>query len=258
MRYRPATLILIALMLGVSLTGASAAAPDGKRRTYLPLIAGRVSAPGGWTTLLDEGFEAAPAAGWRSLDGNGQTAGEYYWAGRTCRPLSGRASAWAAGGGRDGAGLACGSAYPDNADSWMIYGPFSLAGAQMAQLRFSFYLADLAAGDAFCWGASADYVVFTGQCLDAAPGGWSPFVLDLGNLAGDQPPSISFLGQPQVWIAFRFTSDATAHAAEGVYVDNVIVRKCPDRTCANPPAAAPALRTRNSRDLRLEGAKGHG
>ena len=264
MKYLRSGLILIALALAV--TGvASAAIPDGEvgatspsgemetpanghaataMRSYLPLFFGPAPAPGGWTILLDEGFEGTPAAGWRFFDENGTAAGEYFWAKRSCRPGSGSYSAWAVGGGVKGAALPCNSDYPDNTDAWMVFGPFSLADAQIAQMRFSFYLRTLAAGDHFCWGASDDDVNFDGLCLDADPGGWTPFVFDLGNVYGDEPASLSFLGKPQVWIAFRFLSDATAHAAEGVYVDNLGVRKCPNLACYNPPSVASAPRVK--------------
>ena len=40
------------------------------------------------------------------------------------------------GGGADGTLLGCDSTYPDNVATTMIYGPFSLADAKMAQMRF--------------------------------------------------------------------------------------------------------------------------
>ena len=118
-------------------------------RIYLPLVARGESAPapGTWITVLEEGFENAPGSLWSFFDYDGTTSGEYYWADRTCHSLTGSRSTSAVGGGSDGAALSCNSDYPDNADSWMKYGPFSLADAQMAELRFNYYLRDLAAGD---------------------------------------------------------------------------------------------------------------
>ena len=48
------------------------------------------------------------------------------------------------------------------------------------------------------------------------------------------------LGQPQVWVAFRFTSDATGHTSPGPFVDDVLIRKCLDTLCSPLSAAAPA------------------
>jgi hypothetical protein len=229
--------VLLIGIAGAAIYTADAGAPVGGNavtpRSYLPLVARGESAPapGTWITVLEEGFENAPGSLWSFFDYNGTTSGEYYWADRTCHSLTGSRSAWAVGGGSDGAALSCNSDYPDNADSWMKYGPFSLADAQMAEMRFNYYLRDLAAGDAFCWGASEDGVNFPALCLDTAPGVWTSFVLHLDNLFDDQPPSVSFLGKPQVWVAFRFASDATGHASPGPFVDDVLIRKCPDTLC---------------------------
>ena len=40
------------------------------------------------------------------------------------------------------------------------------------------------------------------------------------------------LGKPQVWVAFRFTSDATGHTSSGPFVDDVLIRKCLDTLCS--------------------------
>ena len=70
-----------------------------------------------------------------------------------------------------------------------------------------------------------------GLCLNAQPSGWTTLDLNLGDLdLGD--PAVSVLGKPQVWVAFRFTSDATGHASPGPFVDDVIIRKCRDTLCS--------------------------
>ena len=45
-------------------------------------------------------------------------------------------------------------------------------------------------------------------------------------------PGVSVLGKPQVWVAFRFTSDAAGHTSPGPFVDDVLIRKCPDTLCS--------------------------
>ena len=117
--------------------------------------------PGGWITLLEEGFETTPGPLWRFLDNNGANFGAYQWGRRDCRPYAGSYSAWAVGGGADGEKLACGSTYPDNVATTMTYGPFSLADAKMAQMRFNSLRAVYGAGDDFCWYASDDNVLLT-------------------------------------------------------------------------------------------------
>ena len=45
------------------------------------------------------------------------------------------------------------------------------------------------------------------------PSGWTTLDLDLGALDTDSVASV--LGQPQVWVVFRFTSDTAGHASPG-------------------------------------------
>ena len=54
--------------------------------------------------------------------------------------------------------------------------------------------------------------------------------LDLGDL-DPSDPGMSVLGKPQVWVAFRFTSDAMGHTSPGPFVDDVVIRKCLDTLC---------------------------
>ena len=140
------------------------------------------------------------------------------------------------GGGADGEPLTCGSAYPDNVATTMIYGPFSLADAKMAQMRFKLRYDQMLSGDDFCWYAS-DGTVAGGLCLNAQPSGWTTLGLDLGALdTGTQV--VSMLGKPQVWVAFRFTSNAAGHTSPGPFVDDVVIRKCLDTLCSPFSAAA--------------------
>ena len=133
---------------------------------------------------------------------------------RDCQsaPVTGGSySAWTVGGGTDGTLLGCDSTYPDNVATTMIYGPFSLADAKMAQMHFQLRYDSVSAGDDFCWYAAdaeelSNATVAGGLCLNAQPTGWTTLDLNLGDLdTGD--PVVSVLGKPQVWVAFRFTSD---------------------------------------------------
>jgi hypothetical protein len=194
--------------------------------------------PGSWITVLAEGFEAPPGPLWQIHDDNGAGFGAYQWGRRDCQPFTGTYSAWAAGGGVDGETLACGSAYPDNVATTMIYGPFSLADAQMAQVRFKLRYDQMSPNDDFCWLAS-DGTTAAGRCLNAQPAGWTTLDLDLGDL-DPFDPGVSVLGKPQVWVAFQFISDGAVHASPGPYVDDVVIRKCLDTLCSPLSAAAPA------------------
>jgi hypothetical protein len=194
--------------------------------------------------VLQEGFEATPDPLWQFRDDNGASFGAYQWGPRDCQPFTGSYSAWAVGGGADGETLACGSPYPDNVATTMIYGPFSLADAKKAQLHFQLRYDQLSAGDDFCWYAAdaenlSNATVAGGLCLNAQPTGWTPLDLNLGDLELSDPV-VSVLGKPQVWVAFRFTSDASGHASPGPFVDDVFIRKCLDTLCSPIAAAAPA------------------
>jgi hypothetical protein len=185
-----------------------------------------------WITVASEDFEA-PNSAWQFLDANGPVNGEYRWGRRSCRPYDGAYSGWAVGGGLDGASLPCGTDYPDNASSWMVYGPFSLAGASAAELHFTVWLRS-APSDEFCYGASSDGASYSAFCLTAQTQSWVPLSFDLGSTEAGQQ-----LGKPQVWVALVFRSDAAEHVAEGAYVDDVVVRKCVGGVC--PPAGGRAL-----------------
>jgi hypothetical protein len=243
-------LILIVLLLGIAggaIFTANAGAPVGGSAltpsVYLPLVARgeSVPAPGTWITVIEEGFEAAPDPLWQFRDNNGASFGAYQWGQRDCKsaPVTGGGySAWAVGGGADGVLLPCGSAYPDNVWTTMIYGPFSLADAQKGQMRFKLWYDQMVDGT-FSWGASSDGAVFRGPSLYGQPSEWTTLDLNLGDL-DPFDPGVSVLGQPQVWVAFQFTSGATGHTSSGPFVDDVLIRKCLDTLCSPYSAAAPA------------------
>lgn len=177
-------------------------------------------------SVFSEDFEGAFPAAWHVFDNNGTTYGEYFWGKRICRPWAGEHSGWAVGGGVHGAGLGCGSLYPHNAQSWMIYGPFSLSDAHGADLRFKLWLysqpdSEGIPHDRACWMASVDGNYFSGFCTSGNTGGWSDYALDL-----TQVPNLGNLtGRSQVWIALIFVSDNETTYAEGAYVDNITLRR---------------------------------
>ena len=213
-----------------------------------------VLAPAQSTALITEDFENTSwptGTLWRTFDNNGAEHGEYYWKNRCTGHHTAR-SAWAIGEGASGRSLACGATYPENLDSYMIYGPFSLAAYSKATLEFAFWL------DSECQGtncatkadrmwamASTDGTNFYGEWWagdwahdpDAHPGGWNEDSISLDDYAGEA----------QVWIAFNFDSDGTTGFAGGAFVDDVVVRVeggcsptasivriTPDRTCYTP------------------------
>ncbi len=173
-----------------------------------------------WVTLLSENFEGAwPVSGWHLLDQDGATNGEYQWARRTCRPATGSYSAWAVGGGANGAPLGCGVSYPANARTWMIYGPFSLEGYTQAMLRFQMWLRT-EANDRVFYGASVDGSQFYGFNATGDAGNWQERTLDLANVY----TLGNLTGRPSVWIAINFASDGSTALPEGAYVDDLALQ----------------------------------
>jgi hypothetical protein len=204
---------------------------------YLPLVTRDSGSE--WVTIVEEGFEAPLSNLWDFRDADGASYGTYYWARRTqpCEIYRGDYSAWAVGGGANGAMLSCGANYPNNVDSWMAYGPFSLADAATASLSFQLWLnVDLAPNETLFVLASSDNDTYQGIYLTYQPSGWAPltFYLDGGS------PGVDMRGQPQVWVAFEFVSDGSVSLPGGAYVDDVVVRKCVGTTC--PPVSSPASR----------------
>lgn len=179
-------------------------------------------APPGWFPFFSEDFEGAWPGPWMLTDGDGAANGEYLWDKRNCQAFSGQSSAWAVGGGADGSALGCGAYYPNNADSWMVYGPFSLANMPAAELRFKLWLNSESNADRLCRLASVDGLHFQGLCTSGNSLGWGERALDLRTV----PNLGNIMGSPQVWIALVFVSGPSTTLPQGVYVDHLLLNKC--------------------------------
>ena len=168
----------------------------------------------GWATIMSEGFEGAFPGFW-TLYGD-----DYTWSKRDCRPSLGSYSGWGVGDGAQGSGLSCGDNYPDNASAWMIYGPFSLADATDAEMLYSFWTYTEEEFDYLFVGASTDGSHFSGYSW-WGDRSWTDDAFDLTDVyqLGD------LTGEPEVWVGFWFKSDESFTYPEGVYVDNIELRK---------------------------------
>ena len=200
------------------------------KQAHLPLVVRNLNPSAGWTTIMTEDFEGTFPAGWSLFDNDVPPAhGVYHWAQRGCRAYTGSNSGWAVGGGANGAGLSCGGNYPNDADSWMIHGPFSLADATAGELSFKLWLKTELDYDGACRFASTDGSYFSGWCTSGDSGGaWMDQVLDLGSQAG----------QPNVWVALVFSSDDSVNYVEGAHVDDIVLRKCTSGSCVVLTSAA--------------------
>lgn len=199
---------------------------------------GPMGVPGpGWSTITCETFESAwPSAGWTTFDNDGATNGDYCWGAATLQARFGARSIWPAAG--------CANAldparffYPNSATSWTVFGPFSLADASDADVHFSVWQQMERGFDFLFWGASTDNKGFsgfqtTGDSTTTEPpttSGWRDITFDLKNV----PKLGNLLGQPNVWLAWVFTSDSSG-VDDGPFVDDVLIHKI----LGTPPATA--------------------
>lgn len=111
--------------------------------------------------------------------------------------------------------------YVDNMQSWMVYGPFSLADATSASLRF-WYKNDSEEGfDFLQWMASTNGVDFNGYADTGLQSTWAQGTLDLAAV----PTLGNLVGKSQVWIAIMFFSDDSVSGLGGAYVDDIVIEK---------------------------------
>lgn len=181
-----------------SLAGSASAGSSSGSTIYLPAVLKNYTAP---TTIVSENFEGSFPGSWAVSDDQSGY-GEYYWGKRNCRAYEGSYSGWGVGGGANGSALSCGSNYPDNTNSWMVYGPFSLADATAADLTFKLWLYTEQSYDHVCRYASTNGVNFHGTCTSGNSSGWIDRTLDLTNV----PTLGDLAGQPNVWVALVFDS----------------------------------------------------
>lgn len=194
-----------------------------------------------WTNLMSEGFEgtwlppaASPsldtsttAATWQVYDMNGPTGGLYMPASRNCNPHSGSNSLWMVGGGFDGSGLGCGANYPNYVESWAVYGPFSTVGVTNLRLNYAYWVNaynsfDPDTYDSFCVSIGTDINnPTTWDCYSSTTFPiWDTRQMDLDTSSYD------VVGQPSVYLALYFQSDATMVAAAGAYADDISIVTC--------------------------------
>jgi len=169
----------------------------------------KVPSATGWVTIMSEDLEGPFPVGWSVYDTN-PTSGYDYWDDLSCRSYAGTWSAWAAD---TGDMLDC-TAYDDDMNAWMKYGPFDLSDAIDAELNFYYWNNSELGCDYFHWLVSADDSSYYGFSTSGNSGGWQYQSMDLS----------SYVGDSSVWVAFYFESDSSI-TYEGAYVDNIVLRK---------------------------------
>lgn len=195
--------------------------PEPNPPAAAPAAVDEGAAPDAWIPLIVQNFDLGwPSRGWRVFDANGGYGGERYWDEDDFMPRNGPYSAWPGKGGPNGQDPNL-YYYANDMNSWMIYGPVSLADASSAYLSFDYWLSTEASYDYFGWYASSDGLNFYGQRTSGDSAGWLHKDFSLGAV----PIWGSMLDNGSVWIAFVFTSDFSNSSYDGVFVDNVYAQK---------------------------------
>lgn len=204
-------LVGVSLLLGIFLTASLLFAATTDKKSNQPSN----FRPGGWTTVFTETFESGISAGWQVTDTDGMANGEYYWAATAVTAAQGITSVWATGGGANGSLLVpLSDNYPNDAASLMVYGPIDLAGTSAVSLTYDYWLETQLSSDTFDTMLSTDGTIYTNEVTFSGPSpGWQSLALNLNDYAN----------QPQVWLAFSFTSDAIT-TARGVFLDNIRIQ----------------------------------
>jgi hypothetical protein len=134
-----------------------------------------------------------------------------------------------------GGQLPCGSNYPNDVGTVLVYGPFSLQDAAAAKMSFWTWSLTEDDYDTCFFGASTDGDTFGGTRYSGRWDDWANRELDLGAV----PWLGNLLGKPQVWIGFFFVSDYIATLPHGWYVDDVHITKWVGALSADAPEAQP-------------------
>jgi hypothetical protein len=121
-------------------------------------------------------------------------------------------------------------------NTWMYYGPFSLADADDAWAEFDLWLESEDSYDKVWWSISVDDNQYYGKSQSGSSGGWQHYVFDFRSVT-----QVNAIGASQVWLAFIFESDGFVEY-EGAYVDNVVIKKrlagCPLSCTASASTAS--------------------
>jgi M6 family metalloprotease-like protein len=177
----------------------------------------------GGVTIFSDDFEGSFSK-WQL--GRTSSGGPTGWGQVTCKQKSGTGAAWCAAG--DSLPQSPCTQYASNEGAFMIAGPFSLADASDGTWDFDIWY-DVDDGgnpddpaDAVYWVWSLDGRNYYGYGTAGESADWEHVSLKLSDLTMDDGTPI--VGQPMVYFAFVFISDATTQR-EGAYVDNVVIKK---------------------------------
>ncbi len=255
---------LVAVSSAQGLEQSSNTAPSSVQRLTVadvtvvrPLVeAARMQAPQA-AIPMNENFEnpwPVTNSGWL-IEDKSNPANDYLWGRQDCHPYNGLYAAWSTGIGNKGGQLHCGDQYPNNLDTWAIYGPFDLSQATSASLTFYFWgsteVQPNCTADRMYVASSIDGQQFSkGQYFcgywEGGPetNGYFKFTLDLN----------SRLGQSQVYIGFEFQTNSSVTDV-GMMIDDVkldVAGNIPP-TPTSPPLSFISGRVTNANNNPIEG-----
>ncbi len=179
----------------------------------------------GWQNIMTEDFEGVfPGSKW---DVYSQSQVDAYWGKDSYNPHNGSWSAYCAKSGTDGVDPP--AWFPYRMSSAMVYGPFSLADATDAELRFHLWLDSAGIqvepynipGDYLLWAASIDGKYFGGKTIAGHYRHWMEKSLDFTEI----PYLGNVCGQPEVWILFTFSDVMPGSSGQGAFIDDVVLSK---------------------------------
>ncbi len=205
-QFRPDTVLRLGESLLVSAADKPAGEADqlrrppgdigGPREAYpAPDIAGLLS-PLDWIPLAYEGFEGSfPAGLWSVYDFSDDDL-DRTWDDDDYLPQWDAWSAWPAAGGTDGLDPEF-YYYPNDLNSWMVYGPLDLSNMADVFVSFGLWYQTEPEYDQVFFGTSIDGNTFYGDFWSGDSGGWTDRAYWL----------TSYAGYSEVWLVWAFQSD---------------------------------------------------
>jgi hypothetical protein len=165
-----------------------------------------------------EDFEGDfPQPNWNRSDDNGTG---HLWGDVFCYPLEdtfeGYWSGWPASEGINGVDPCADEPYPNDLNTWLIYGPFNLQDAAYADVQFFYRIISEMDVDKLFWGASTNGTNFFGNSVSGTHisgpynNGYNEIIFNF----------IPELGQSQVWFGLNFTSDGSV-TNQGPFIDGI-------------------------------------
>jgi putative cell wall-binding protein len=158
------------------------------------------------------------------------------WDTTTHRSSGGSSSAYCA---QDSVGAP--GPYDSDMQAWMKIGPFDLSEATSATLEFDAWVDTEIDYDILYYGLSTDDATFPLDGWSGDQGGWFHQSTPLDAAPDGDGGTMSYLGEPEVWVAFIFTSDEDT-VEEGAYIDDVRITiggvTTPAITSIDPPSGS--------------------